>query len=206
MQKAKSCELGRSMIEMLGVLAIIGVLSVGGIAGYSKAMEKYKINKTIEQYNYFIFGMLDYIEDAHKNTTTCLLNVAEAAGLIPETWKYWNSCGMRDELGNSLQTFTNDYGRVTIGFEPANYNKKSTTHKLCAEIFSNILIPLNEAIHTISIGNGETKYAIYYGKSYCIANLSGKKKCLIDVTLTDIKGACDFCADSKRCGIYFTLH
>ena len=37
------------MIEMLGVLAIIGVLSVGGIAGYSKAMEKWKINKTIEQ-------------------------------------------------------------------------------------------------------------------------------------------------------------
>ncbi len=40
---------GRSMIEMLGVLAIIGVLSVGGIAGYSKAMNKYRINKTIEQ-------------------------------------------------------------------------------------------------------------------------------------------------------------
>ena len=37
------------MIEMLGVLAIIGVLSVGGIAGYSKAMQKYRINKTIEQ-------------------------------------------------------------------------------------------------------------------------------------------------------------
>ena len=42
-------ETGRSMIEMLGVLAIIGVLSVGGIAGYSKAMMKYRINKTIEQ-------------------------------------------------------------------------------------------------------------------------------------------------------------
>ena len=40
---------GRSMIEMLGVLAIVGVLSVGGIAGYSKAMEKFKINKTIQQ-------------------------------------------------------------------------------------------------------------------------------------------------------------
>jgi type II secretory pathway pseudopilin PulG len=40
---------GRSMIEMLGVLAIIGVLSVGGIAGYSKAMMKFKINKTISQ-------------------------------------------------------------------------------------------------------------------------------------------------------------
>ena len=29
---------GRSIVEMLGVLAIIGVLSVGAIAGYSKAM------------------------------------------------------------------------------------------------------------------------------------------------------------------------
>ena len=38
---------GRSMIEMLGVLAIIGVLSVGGISGYSRAMEKMKINKSI---------------------------------------------------------------------------------------------------------------------------------------------------------------
>ncbi len=39
---------GRSMIEMLGVLAIIGVLSVGGIAGYSKAMTKNKINKVVD--------------------------------------------------------------------------------------------------------------------------------------------------------------
>ena len=45
----KNNQSGRSMIEMLGVLAIIGVLSVGGIAGYSKAMTKYRINKTIEQ-------------------------------------------------------------------------------------------------------------------------------------------------------------
>ena len=46
---ADGVQCGRSMIEMLGVLAIIGVLSVGGIAGYSKAMEKFKINKTIQQ-------------------------------------------------------------------------------------------------------------------------------------------------------------
>lgn len=37
------------MIEMLGVLAIVGVLSVGGIAGYSKAMNKFKTNKMTEQ-------------------------------------------------------------------------------------------------------------------------------------------------------------
>ncbi|MBQ8672186.1 MAG: hypothetical protein IJ525_06675 [Alphaproteobacteria bacterium] len=48
-RKGRGSQTGRSMIEMLGVLAIIGVLSVGGIAGYSKAMMKYRINKTIEQ-------------------------------------------------------------------------------------------------------------------------------------------------------------
>ncbi len=40
---------GRSMVEMLGVLAIIGVLSVGGIAGYSKAMAKFKLTKAQDQ-------------------------------------------------------------------------------------------------------------------------------------------------------------
>ncbi|MDY4884724.1 MAG: prepilin-type N-terminal cleavage/methylation domain-containing protein [Alphaproteobacteria bacterium] len=48
---------GRSMVEMLGVLAIIGVLSVGAIAGYSKAMNKYKLNKQTEQ----ISSILDYV-------------------------------------------------------------------------------------------------------------------------------------------------
>jgi len=45
----KSQQSGRSMVEMLGVLAIIGVLSVGGIAGYSKAMAKFKISKAMDQ-------------------------------------------------------------------------------------------------------------------------------------------------------------
>ena len=40
-------ESGRSMVEMLGVLAIIGVLSIGGIAGYTMAMERYKANEVI---------------------------------------------------------------------------------------------------------------------------------------------------------------
>ncbi len=39
---------GRSMIEMLGVLAIIGVLSAGGIAGYTMAMATFKSNKAMD--------------------------------------------------------------------------------------------------------------------------------------------------------------
>ena len=59
---------GRSMIEMLGVLAIIGVLSVGGIAGYSKAMMKYRINKTIEQIT-LIAGNIRAFWGPQKNYT-----------------------------------------------------------------------------------------------------------------------------------------
>ena len=40
-------ENGRSMVEMLGVLAIIGVLSVARIAGYSMAMRKYRANEML---------------------------------------------------------------------------------------------------------------------------------------------------------------
>lgn len=43
----KKVSKGRSMIEMLGVLAIIGVLSVGGLIAYSYAMHKSKINKML---------------------------------------------------------------------------------------------------------------------------------------------------------------
>lgn len=50
-------ESGRSMIEMLGVLAIIGVLSVGGISGYSKAMAKYKINQCLDQISNLIINI-----------------------------------------------------------------------------------------------------------------------------------------------------
>ncbi len=41
-------ESGRSMVEMLGVLAIIGVLSIGGIAGYTTAMNRYRANEILD--------------------------------------------------------------------------------------------------------------------------------------------------------------
>jgi len=44
----KKIESGRSMVEMLGVLAIIGVLSIGGIAGYTLAMNRYRANELLD--------------------------------------------------------------------------------------------------------------------------------------------------------------
>ena len=41
-------ENGRSMVEMLGVLAIIGVLSVTGIYGYTIAMRRHRANEIVQ--------------------------------------------------------------------------------------------------------------------------------------------------------------
>ena len=42
---------GRSMVEMLGTLAIMGVLSIGGIMGYSYAVDKYHANQIMNDVN-----------------------------------------------------------------------------------------------------------------------------------------------------------
>ncbi len=47
MQKFFKSEVGRSMVEMLGVLAIIGVLSIASIAGYSYAVTKWKAGEVL---------------------------------------------------------------------------------------------------------------------------------------------------------------
>ena len=66
----REMQCGRSMIEMLGVLAIIAVLSVGGISGYSKAMKKWKIDKTI-----------DYLTQIATNVQTLYMQQKSYEGL-----------------------------------------------------------------------------------------------------------------------------
>ena len=49
--KQKTAESGRSMVEILGVLAVMGVLSAGGIYGYTFAMDKYRANDIVYEVN-----------------------------------------------------------------------------------------------------------------------------------------------------------
>ena len=49
MNSYKDSENGRSMVEMLGVLAIVGVLSIVGLNGYTKAMNRYHANELLNE-------------------------------------------------------------------------------------------------------------------------------------------------------------
>ena len=52
-------QFGRSMIEMLGVLAIIAVLSIGGLLGYRRAVNNHQANVILDDVNRFAFVILE---------------------------------------------------------------------------------------------------------------------------------------------------
>ena len=105
MNTLKTKESGRSMIEMLGVLAIIGVLSVGGIAGYSKAMNKFKTNKVADNVS-MIVANIKTLYAQQKTYNGLNTENAITLGVVP------------DELvktENSAKVLRNAYnGSVTI--------------------------------------------------------------------------------------------
>lgn len=100
-------EQGRSMIEMLGVLAIVGVLSVGGIAGYSKAMNKFKTNKVIDQIN-MISTNVRTLFSSQRNYHGLTNKIAITTGIVPGEM-------IADPTGSN-STITNAFGgQVKIG-------------------------------------------------------------------------------------------
>ena len=60
-------EHGRSMTEMLGVLAIIGVLSIGGVQGYRYAMNKYHSNEVINELNILNAQLAIFMSGIHND-------------------------------------------------------------------------------------------------------------------------------------------
>lgn len=99
-------ESGRSMIEMLGVLAIVGVLSVGGIAGYSKAMAKFKTNKVIDQINMMSTNIRTMYSS--QRTYNGLNNVLAAKiGIAPA--EMYNATSLTTLTGSSF-ALTNAFG------------------------------------------------------------------------------------------------
>ena len=210
--------LGRSMIEMLGVLAIIAVLSVGGIAGYSKAMEKFKINKTIGEYNQLIMGLLEQRESIIKSIQgqsgeILLNNIALAAGIAPNSWTITGRY-LDDGAGNYVYPYaTNevrmkgDVPNIVVDFnvgglsanESGQERSENFSNKLCVEMFNNLVVPLSDFLRKALVWRaGSDNSSIYVGSQYC----SSGRKCLKDMTLSDIHKVCNSCdKTAQRCNV-----
>ena len=200
---------GRSMIEMLGVLAIIGVLSVGGIAGYSKAMEKYKINKATEDYSYLIHGLLSNLDEARKqqssDSVVSLVEYVKAAGIVPETWKeeQIDSRRMSDPYGNIIQFFVRNNNVVMDMFigsnntEDGDISSEGFSPKFCNAVMQNVVQPLAPVLHNIWFIMHGNYAGRYYGNDYCGAG----SNCIRAMSLEKINSICHQCDNKHSCGI-----
>ena len=73
-------ESGRSMVEMLGVLAIIGVLSIGGIAGYTRAMRNWRANEILDAANRVAAMVETELADSNSLTYNVLVDGVKTYG------------------------------------------------------------------------------------------------------------------------------
>ena len=99
---------GRSMLEMLGVLAIVGILSVISAESYQYAMERHHINKLTEEYIGFIQNLLFYEQDFVKMKKTksqekalYLVPYIRTMNIVPSRWKIVGT-QLEDSMGVRL--------------------------------------------------------------------------------------------------------
>ena len=200
------------MIEMLGVLAIIAVLSVGGIAGYSKAMEKFKINKALDEYSFLIYGLLEHMRDiqnlTQENSSKAigLVTWVKAANLIPQTWTSEVKgtivdASLQDPYGNDINLYSRA-GLLVMDMYLGGYSQNDDggyfsaafPSKLCSELYRNLAQPLHSALTSVTLTGG----IVRYGDAVC----DGKtKKCVRDITLAEIDSACKYCKGTFACGL-----
>ena len=139
---------GRSMIEMLGVLAIIAVLSVGGIAGYSKAMLMWKSN-------------------IQRNMIGSLLN---------STIKLKMYLPRQTSKGENITHLLSDLGEVPEGVEYKNNNLYSKDGFTSYIYYGLRTLTSRDEEHKVYQQNQYTIYFLFYqgGKSF---NLTEKEFC-----------------------------
>ena len=188
----KNLEHGRSMIEMLGVLTIIGVLSIGGIAGYSKAIETYKLNRLVEQYAYLFRGLIEHRDSLTVPTSanTFIKDAAFALGLIPPSWNTdYSFAECEDDDGNNLYLLSRNNELV---IDLTLKSVSSFSSKTCKKLMTRLFQPLHASIHRIHFydASGKNQEFFYYGDFFC----SSSRNCLNNMSVATINRVCDYCS------------
>ena len=194
-------QFGRSMVEMLGVLAIIGFLSIGGIAGYSKAMMKYKLNKHAVTISTLINNALQIKDRLQKASGDGILrhhDTFKALGLLPDGIKYVSNNELRDNFNIRIIIYSHPGDFSGIGF----YFEKNMDDM--ADVCRNIVYAAKEnadnlwLLETSDSGENEQSWkGHHYGNAYC----DSSRKCLSNITLSDMESLCK-CTENNECEFY----
>ncbi len=193
---------GRSMVEMLGVLAIVGVLSVGAIAGYSKAMTKYKLNRHAEAVNMLINNVLSIKDKLPRNATdvTDYATLLNKLNLLPDGIIQANSIYLLDKhFNNTIRVFyeAGNPGMsgiiFWIGKSGSDYTLESCYNiiKVAKENSANLWFLRTYKHYSDGSGKPSDNLETFYGDAYCNTGYI----CLRNITLNNLEKACQSCKD-----------
>ena len=199
---------GRSMVEMLGVLAIIGVLSVGALSGYSRAIFKYKINKQAEQVYQLIANTYQYftqVKSLSANTGSSLIPFLEKMNLIPDGLKRVTT-SLYDSLDTQISVYQspgdNSITYFAFVLSSTLSKDKSSATQSCfnlAQIAKDYAINQESNFYMLTISTAQNnttsnRYA-YYG-TRTVSNCSSVK-CLKNISDNELMQACGQIADVR---------
>ena len=208
---------GRSMVEMLGVLAIVGVLSVGAISGYSKAMFKYKLNKQAESFNMLLNTAIQLQPDLDRSVKAggrFNADFFHKANLIPDGMTYKNN-HIYDAMGSyeimyySSISYGNPYTAYLIEYDIERSGNSATSRSI--EICRNMLTVAKEnaadlAFIQMRSGknniNGDYDESRIYGNKRCTGNFT----CLRNMGVKDTDDFCSSCNSENWCAIMFYIY
>ena len=180
---------GRSMVEMLGGLAKIGVLSVGAMSGYSKAMLKYKLNKYTENVNLFINNFIIFRQSLGYTVgeRTYYATILQKLNLIPDGWRYKDSKNLSDDFGNNVipvhdnraDTSFNHDGIVFV------FDNSPRSSEICQILVQTAKV--NSSFIWMLYLQGSKGYYYTYGDNYCD---TPSANCLRNLSVDDIYNLC----------------
>ena len=207
---------GRSMIEMLGVLAIIGILSLGSIAAYSAAMFKYQLNQHLESFSLLLnnaIALLPNLQRDYGKGTSGFINKFFADTSMLPAGMYYNpqSNAITDVFKNQLSIAyqnlrqareTSEY-YIYITIDRDNDKISSRAKAICR----NVLIAAKENaanIHAVEMRSGSENSNGSYSASSLVGGTYGfndNRKRLVDAGLTDFEEVCSSCSSQRYCSI-----
>jgi len=186
----KTNQIGRSMIEMLGVLAIIGVLSVGAIAGYSNAMKKHKLNVQAQGLSLLLQNSINFTSEfkMEEGENISITSFLDKLKVIPDGFKYdKNIDRVIDNFASRINLYSctahpsaHNFGLSYNGVSDTNYR-----FDICVNLI-NVAKEYRGQIHYLTVTIPDKPQLNYYGDIGCKEGV----KCLKTLTIDDIYQMC----------------
>jgi type II secretory pathway pseudopilin PulG len=208
---------GRSMVEMIGVLSIVGLLSVGALSGYSKAMTTWKYIKAASELSLFLNELWPYRDELYASisyNTSVKKNEYHFAELVPKMGIMppdWTQSGiyLYDRLGGRIKPFARDDSnnasgnRLSFDYTYKYSNETDIRQDYCLNILDKIILPYQDIIQNVHTNVGGSKNDYYYGQTTC--KEQAKSACIKDMTRAQKMTFCNRCKSNKECTIVFDL-